>query len=702
MRGTGNAEVSGVTTATTVARTEPIGSTPHSELLGQDKEAMPHAHDVDSNTDSSLTSSLGYLDINLDKGRSKYIGQEHWHTVLSEISEVKAYFANHKEIDNSRERVSMSTPTSAREGLTLLLGVVPPATDVELRAELPPMSTVLTLCSRYFNSPDNLVVIVHPPTFHQQLQRHWEDPSKTPIMWLGLLYSILCLGMLSYHKLGDEPSQWEGQTLRMAGEYRLRIVQCLITGDYTKPVENTVETMLLYVFGEYSWRFDVDLGLWLIVSLTTKIAFHMGYHRDAKWFTSLTPFQGEMRRRTWALLRMADVMFAHQVSLPHTIYSHHCDTQAPTNLLDEDFGPESPTLPPSRPNNELTPIAYSIAKVKLCQEMSDILETINRVGGQIQYEEILRFDTRLRGIFQTFPPHLKVVPLEGCRDSITVVMMRFSINALYLKIICLLHKKYVPRARENPQYAYSRRSAVTAASDTLRNLINLHQKSNDTDGPRSLEWFVNSMATKEFLVCAMLVALDLHYDCMAEVSNDEKVRETALFWTSEQRMEMLSNLEMTKDLWKGLADSSIEALQASKVLEIMLEKIKSPASTPETAEETRSAENSHLSGVNTCPTEPPDHSSAMMQSPLPMGMMASTEANHAAQTSGALDNMYFSSNLPGSNMIPNLTEAHEDLNMMGSSLQMFPNLMADEFAENFDWNTFENYAHANWGGSNTF
>lgn len=113
--------------------------------------------------------------------------------------------------------------------------------------------------------------------------------------------------------------------------------------------------------------------------------------------------QQEMRRRTWALLRMADVMFAHQVSLPHTIYSHHCDTQVPTNLLDEDFGPESRTLPPSRPSNELTPIAYSIAKVKLCQEMSDILETINRVGGQIQYEEILRFDTRLRGIFQNFP-----------------------------------------------------------------------------------------------------------------------------------------------------------------------------------------------------------------------------------------------------------------------------------------------------------
>lgn len=361
--------------------------------------------------------------------------------------------------------------------------------------------------------------------------------------------------------------------------------------------------------------------------------------------------QQEMRRWTWALLRMADVMFAHQVSSPHTIYSHHCDTQVPANLLDEDFGPETRTLLPSRPNNEPTPIAYTIAKVELRQEMSDILQTINRVDGQIQYEEILRFDTRLRGIFQKFPPHLQAVPLEGCHDSITVIMMRFSINALYLKIICLLHKRYVPRARQHPQYAYSRRSAVTAASDTLRNPLTLHQKSNDIDGPRSLGWFANSMATKEFLVCAMLVALDLHYDCMAEVSNDEKVRETALFWTSEQRMEMLSNLEMTKDLWKGLADGSIEALQASKVLEIMLEKIKSPASTPETAGETRSVRSSHLSRINTSPTEPPDHATAMMPIPLSTGMIASTVANYGTQAPGALDNMYFSSNLPGSNMV---------------------------------------------------
>ena len=40
----------------------------------------------------------------------------------------------------------------------------------------------------------------------------------------------------------------------LAAEYRLRTAQCLITADYTKAVENTVETMMLYIFGEFSTK----------------------------------------------------------------------------------------------------------------------------------------------------------------------------------------------------------------------------------------------------------------------------------------------------------------------------------------------------------------------------------------------------------------------------------------------------------------
>ncbi|MCG8391347.1 MAG: fungal specific transcription factor domain-containing protein [Cytophagales bacterium] len=248
-----------------------------------------------SDTDDGLATCLGVLKVDYDRGKFLYVDQQHWHTILSSITEVKNYFATHKkDLERSYEKVFSSKPKTARHGPALLLGAAS-ATVVELRAELPPKSSVLILCERYFNSIDNEVNIVHAPTFRKQLQEHWEKPSDTPITWLGLLYAILCLAMLSYQNVGDEPPEWEGRTLELAAEYRLHTVQCLVTADFTKPANYTVETMILYVLGEQSSRWDAEFGLWLITSFITRIAFRMGYHRDAKWFPFLTPFQAVSR-----------------------------------------------------------------------------------------------------------------------------------------------------------------------------------------------------------------------------------------------------------------------------------------------------------------------------------------------------------------------------------------------------------------------
>ena len=251
--------------------------------------------DGDSDVDDGLATSLGVLKVDADRGKSMYIGQEHWHTLLADITEVKSFFASRKkELEKSYERVLSSKPAAARDSPIFLLSS-PAATETELRAELPAKTAITTLVSRYFNSLDTAVSIVHGPTFQQQLRDHWQDPTKSPIMWVGLVYAMLTLAMLSYHKVGDEPPEWKGRSLELAAEYRLRTVQCLVVADYTKPVENTVETMMLYLFGEWSSRWDADLGLWLIAALITRVAFRMGYHRDAEWFPSITPFQGVRR-----------------------------------------------------------------------------------------------------------------------------------------------------------------------------------------------------------------------------------------------------------------------------------------------------------------------------------------------------------------------------------------------------------------------
>lgn len=85
-----------------------------------------------------------------------------------------------------------------------------PATEAELRAAVPPKAALEKLVSRYFNSLDASVHILHYPTFHTALQEFIKDPSSKSIVWIGLLFSLLTIAMQSYHRMGDEPPEWKG------------------------------------------------------------------------------------------------------------------------------------------------------------------------------------------------------------------------------------------------------------------------------------------------------------------------------------------------------------------------------------------------------------------------------------------------------------------------------------------------------------
>lgn len=658
-----------------------------------DGEMKDEEDEGGSDVDDNLAESLGVLKVDTDQGKSMYVGQEHWHTLLADVAEVKNFYASHKkDLENSYRRVMSSKPPTARDSPIFLLSA-PPASEVELRAELPAKSAITTLVSRYFNSLDTAASIIHGPTFQQQLRAHWQDPSKSSIMWIGLLYSMLCLAMLSYHKVGDEPPEWRGRSLDLAAEYRLRTVQCLVEADYTKPVEYTVETMLLYLFGEYSSRWDADLGLWLITSIITRIAFRMGYHRDAEWFPSISPFRGEMRRRTWALLRMADIMFSYQVSLPTMIYEHDTDTKLPHNIFDEEFGANTKVLPPSRPVTEPTPIAYMIGKSKLSFQFGNILQAVTRVGKHVPYDEILQHDKQLREIMDEFPPHLKIQPLDGSHDPVTLIIARYNLDLLYQKVMCMLHRKHMSRARQNSRYDYSRRSAIEASLETLSHLKSIYRECQPNGRLRTMKWYVSS-TSRDTLLPTMLVVMEVRHDHAA--AGRQQDTPAACFWTPEQRQEMVQTLEDVRDIWSNLSHESVEAFKAWNILRIMLEKIKDPGPTPVGTEETPNVGGNMFGNMDPGEMQP-EHSAAMTLGMLSGGMTP----NGSLQSPGGTTypNIDLGANM-GLSSLPDFQPDLGAANNPASPFSMFTNLGNSNnipLDQNFDWDVLDNYAQtANW------
>lgn len=371
----------------------------------------------------------------------------------------------------------------------------------------------------------------------------------------------------------------------LAAEYRLRTVQCLVNSDYTKSSMYTLETLILYVHGEYASRWDAEVGIWVIIGMIVRLSIRMGYHRDPSNYPSLTPYQGEMRRRVWMFIRQMDTLFSFQLALPGMIRSTDTDTTLPRNIFEDEFGPESKVLPPPRPSTEPTPVSYMVAKGHIAAEFGAILEETHTVSGKHpSYEDILQRDNRLREIKNNMAPHLRLRPIEECtHDPASLLMQRFGLELMWQKTVCVLHRKYLARARTNPRYAHSRRACVDASMEILRCQAQLHRESQPGGRMRTMKWYISSLTNHDYLLGAMVLCLDLHYDSMTEAMEKQPANHDPYFWSPDQRAEMMRALENSQRIWKESMESSVEAYKGAQIIGIVLEKLKatSPAPPPE-------------------------------------------------------------------------------------------------------------------------
>ena len=131
---------------------------------------------------------------------------------------------------------------------SLLCGMARPVSREELIATIPPKAACDKLMARFFDderSPvqtyrtyilevlffinfsytDRRLDLLHQPSFMRQYEEHFADPSKTPVMWLGLLFSMLSPIMFSYYCNGDEPPEYEGTSRSLSELYRVRTAQ---------------------------------------------------------------------------------------------------------------------------------------------------------------------------------------------------------------------------------------------------------------------------------------------------------------------------------------------------------------------------------------------------------------------------------------------------------------------------------------------
>lgn len=487
---------------------------------------------------------------------------------------MKNYFQEHKkqyEEQNNKVQQAKAKMDSTIQGPMFLFGGTKPPDFMTLLNQMPKRTVADKLITRYFNAYDPAVHILHPPHWYKESEKFWINPEASSPAWVGQMFTVFCLAMYSYHSLGDEPNEFRGKSLDMAAHYRTLAGQCLALADFTRPVNHMIETLVLYLHCEYSRARDTEIAVWVLVGIIVRLAMRMGYHRDPKYYSNITPFHGELRRRVWTFVRQSDLLFSFQVGLPSMIREGDCDTELPRNLFDDEFDENTEVIPASRPLSEPTPVSYMRAKATMSFAFGKVVERLHTTKNYT-YDEIMELDQHLRNCLAEIPPHLRMKSIEdSSQDTAALIMQRFNLYMLYHKGQCVLHRKFLSKARENSRYAHSRRTCIDSSMDLLRIQEILHVESRPRQRLYGMKIFISSLNATDFLLAAMIVALDLCYSSESEANATADVD----VWGSERRSDMVHALEVAQSIWKENMDHSMEAYKAYTVLKIMLNKMRS-------------------------------------------------------------------------------------------------------------------------------
>lgn len=303
--------------------------------------------------------------------------------------------------------------------------------------------------------------------------------------------------------------------------------------------------------------------------IVTRLALRLGYHRDPEQLPKISTFQGEMRRRLWAVLIQMDVLMSGQIGLPRMILEDQYDTAPPRNLLDTDFGKDTITLPPSRSENEPTPISYTIVKGRLMAVLGLVYNLSTSVH-QATYKAVMDLDRRNNEAYLSIPDQLRVKNLDEYTAETPpyLIMRQYNIELLYQKTRCVLHRHHMMKAQQDSEYMYSRVACVDGAMKLLEHQAAIHKDVQVGGALQRDRWFVSSLEHHNFLLAAMLVCLELNFSYQVKKDSPRLVDE--LGRVKYTREEMLQALQRSQQIWDDEKGYSRVALRASNVLSGML------------------------------------------------------------------------------------------------------------------------------------
>ncbi|KAK1246645.1 hypothetical protein MKX08_000447 [Trichoderma sp. CBMAI-0020] len=499
-----------------------------------------------------------------------YHGATSWTALVEGIRDIQDVLAADREPDDA-DGVETTEPE-------VVLGDVPPITIKDVVESLPSRQEADRLVMAYFRAKFVAVIFVHTHQFKRRYDAFWTDPSSSAdFLWISILFSVLSIGTMVVNTKeadattsGLSTSSSSSLPFTVGPDSRFymhKAAQCLVAGQYFKGRRFSVEALLMHAHSRNVQKLDSDSSLWALYGLAARLAQRQGYHRDAARVSSnraMTPFEAEMRRRTWFVVQSTDLLFSFQNGMPPIITQDVCDVDHPTNLTDDDFDEDTKSLPAPRPPTDPIPALACITKSKLCRVMRRVVRHALAVT-PAPHAETQSLDQELREWHASVPACLRnrAIRNTAFTDANYTIMHRLMLELMYLKSLCILHRPHLTLHKHDAEYDASRRTCRESALTMLEIQAELDIETGPGGRMYKDRFMVSSLTLHHFLLAAMILCLD-----MSESTDT----------SPEDRIKRITTLRTAYSIWSARRTTSVDALRASRVLGAILNRIAATSS----------------------------------------------------------------------------------------------------------------------------
>lgn len=398
--------------------------------------------------------------------KTRFYGPSHWMNTV--IHSCPILVKNQIRDENDELRKMLNKTKELSQILKLL-----PTTfrqTINFRDFMPPRHLADELVRGYFNTYEYIYRIVPIHTFRAEYEQFWatqpdapaypgtSNPSKSACtLFVIRLLLMMAIGTTFYR------GPLSISALRIAASHWVYAISAWLSGPFEKARINIagVQINALFLISRQVLAINGDLG-WISAGALLRTAMHIGLHHDPAYFSGMSVYHAELRRRLWATILELQVQSALDAGGPPLIHLEDFTTEIPENFDDEsltDADAKQNDRHAFPLNKKFTQSSLQIILMKSLPTRLQICHLLNNCHqNPLAYDEALRLSTEVTAHFRLNRTLLQAYDSDGGPRP-SKFHTRF-LDLLTYRFLLLLHEPFALMARQNPAYYFSRKAIV--------------------------------------------------------------------------------------------------------------------------------------------------------------------------------------------------------------------------------------------------